>query len=146
MKGQITVEFLIILAVMTLLFSSISLDLSNYALKNALVTQSEVLASEANSVLVGAFNQVYLQGSGASKTVSIRAPADCNFTVNPTNVGVTCRFLSFTQQNYSTGFPAFADISAYSGIGVTYNCIGCDGAANNVIPSGSARFVQVKKA
>jgi hypothetical protein len=74
------------------------------------------------------------------KTVTVRAPSDCNYTVNKNFVSVSCGSYTFTGQNYPM-YPSFANIS--DAINVNYTCLNC--VSGNIITTGSAALVQVRK-
>jgi hypothetical protein len=101
MKGQLTVEFLIILAAMLLIFSAVSLDLMTFSLENAFETQNSEYMRAANLTLTASANSIFLQGPGAKKTIYLRAPADCDYVVESTDIVLECRQDSASFERYN---------------------------------------------
>lgn len=135
-RGQITVEYLIVLVVMILLFTAISMDLADFSLQNAMHSQTNELIRSSEHALLSSVDVVKYQGSGATRTVSVRSPSDCSFIVNDAFVLADCRAGSFSE-NY-TGI-SFAAIPVAS---VKYSCPDC---VSGVIQSGETQLVKVVK-
>ena len=135
MKGQISVEYLIILVVMVLLFSSVSLDLTEYSLNQTLNVQTGEMLRSSNITMTNVINTMNIQGPGAKKLVSLRAPADCNFSVGPSEIVTWCRIQSPSEvwngTIFGDGPPSLA-----------YNCLTCNGS---IIESGNIETIQIVK-
>ena len=116
MKGQITVEYLVILVIMVLLFTSISMDLSEFSLENAMQMQTNSLMRASESVLLSSVKEVSLQGDGAKKSVSVRAPSDCAFKVMEYYISLDCREASFSSEEFDGMRIAEIDTAAYAGV------------------------------
>ncbi len=101
MKGQLTVEFIIILAAMLLIFSAVSLDLIDFSLKNAYDTQTSEYFRVANLTLTSSANSIFFQGSGAKKTVYLRASTNCAYVVEATDVVLECKPKSSSFDKYN---------------------------------------------
>ena len=76
-KAQLTIEYMIVLVIMMLLFNGITLDLVNMAVADANSLQLSEMVNSSRMALADAAKIVGLQGSGAKKTVLLRAPPDC---------------------------------------------------------------------
>ncbi len=90
MKAQVTIEFLIILVVMMLLFSAVTMDLVKTSLENSFQMQTLQAVDSANSSVLSAVKIVSIQPAGAVKSVMLRAPADCNYSVNTKSIALQC--------------------------------------------------------
>lgn len=90
MRGQLALEFLVILAVMLLLFNVVSMDLMNTSVSDALSLQMAETVSSVKSVLNATAEAFAFQGSGAKKTLYLRAPPDCNVVADPAQVTLSC--------------------------------------------------------
>jgi hypothetical protein len=121
-KAQITVEYLIILVTMLILFSSVSMNLIQYSLTTASEAQTGEMIRAANSSLSGAINAVSVQGTGAKKTVLVRASPDCDFFVRLDSVVATCEPTSASYLKYDGA--VFATVG---GSGATLSCTSCSG-------------------
>lgn len=99
-KGQLTLEFLIILVVMFLLFSTISSDLIEFSLTNTLEIQTAEMVRSTNLMLNSSATSLVFQGPGAVRTVYIRAPSDCDFIVNPNDIELECEEGSASYDDY----------------------------------------------
>ncbi len=73
------IEYLIVLVIMLILFNSISMDLINTAQEDSGILQTAEMVSSAKMILSDAYKIISLQGSGAKKTVTLRAPPDCDY-------------------------------------------------------------------
>ena len=89
-KGQLTIEFLIILVVMLLLFSGISLDLITSSLEDAFDIQTGEMIKSADFLVKDSVDNLLLHGSGAKKTIVLRAPSECNYAVSSKKIIVEC--------------------------------------------------------
>jgi len=76
-RGQLTIEFLIILVIMVLLFTGISLDLVGSAVDDSIYIQTSQLLNSAEFMISSTQKNLLLQGSGARKTLIIHAPKLC---------------------------------------------------------------------
>ena len=141
-RAQITVEYLIILVIMVLLFTGISMDLSNYSLSNAMQVQTSQLIKSANYSLLNYAGMMQIQGAGSSRTVSIRAPSDCIFQIKTTHIRVSCPPTSFSKDYDNVQF-AYLSVIAPN---VTYSCPSCVGGVNGNISAGDVQIVKVTKA
>ncbi len=137
-KGQLTVEYLIILVTMILLFSSISMDLIQYSLAESTEMQTGEMINAAEYTVMGAVNQVKIQGPGAKKTVLVRASPDCSYDVSSTQIVASC----------ISGTPSYSEYDGMTvvqfspAIDVAMNCASC---AGNTIESGNLEEVEVVK-
>ncbi|MEM0372338.1 MAG: hypothetical protein QXO69_00630 [archaeon] len=136
-RAQITIEYLVVLVVMILLFTSVSMDLTDFSLQNAMQSQTASLIAVSEHALLSSVEAVKYQGPGAVRSVSVRAPSDCSFIVGEKEVAVDCPATSFSK-NY-TGVK-FAAISA--SVPVAYECPSCPGGE---IKKGETQLVRVKK-
>lgn len=136
-RGQITVEYLVVLVVMILLFTSVSMDLTDFSLQNAMQSQTNQLIRASEHALASSVDAVKYQGPGATRTVSVRAPSDCSFTVSPKELTAVCRDSSFSA-NYSGTKFAVIELATP----VTYECVTC---TSGEIVSGETQLVKVKK-
>lgn len=89
-KGQLTVEYLIILVAMLLIFSSVSSDLMEFSLRTTIELQTGEMIRASSLVLENSVNAVNLQGPGAKKTVYLRAPSDCDYVVSSSQIELDC--------------------------------------------------------
>lgn len=84
MKAQLTVEFLIILVVMVLLFTGISLDLIGNSVDDSIYIQTSQLLNSANFMIGSTEKNLLLQGASARKTLIIHAPKKCDLIFGST--------------------------------------------------------------
>ncbi|MFH0987200.1 MAG: hypothetical protein V1911_04110 [Candidatus Micrarchaeota archaeon] len=89
-KAQITIEFLLILTVVILLFSSVTMDLADFTLEGTSQLHTNETISAARSLITTTSQALAFQGAGARKTVSIRAPVDCELTVTANSISASC--------------------------------------------------------
>ena len=136
MKGQITVEYLIILVIMTLLFYSVSMDLMSYSLGNSMQVQTNEIIRLTESNLLSAASSLSLQAQGAKTTVKARASPDCDFIVYSDYLEAVCspESASFNEFN-STKF-------AQAPAGIHYSCLTCQGG---LITNEQIQTIQVYK-
>ena len=114
------------------------MELIQYSLAESTELQTGEMINTAKYTVMGAVNQVKIQGVGAKKTVLVRAPSDCSYTVSSTQIVTSC----------ISGTPSF---SAYDGttvlqfspgINVAMSCATC---AGNTIESGNLEEIEVVK-
>lgn len=119
-KGQLTVEYLIILVTMLLLFSSISSDLMEFSLRSTVELQTGEMIRAANLVLENSVNAIKLQGPGAKKTIYLRAPSDCDYVVGSGQITLDCVPGSASYELYNGEI-----IGPMSPSSLTYSCPAC---------------------
>jgi uncharacterized protein (UPF0333 family) len=90
MRGQITIEYLVIFVILLILFTSISVNLMNESMASTLEVQRVDMIRAAGVVVGSAAESLRYQGSGARSTASIRAPPDCDYTVGASSIAVNC--------------------------------------------------------
>ncbi len=139
MKAQLTIEYLIILVIMLLLFNSITMDLINTSENDTMALQTAEMVGSAKMILSDAFNIMSLQGVGAKKIVNLRAPPDCSYiqaVANSNIINLQC----------DPGTPSY--IAGYDGMLVTptnppagVSCV----IVNGVINSGTLGSVTISK-
>ena len=135
-KGQITIEYLIILSLMILLFSSVSMDLISSSLTSTMQVQTGEIIRQTNSTFQNVINELSLQAAGSKTTIKLRASADCDFIVNLNNLSVNCSPESASFKEYNDTFLAKAPS------GIIYNCLTCTGG---LITNEELQVVQVEK-
>ncbi len=128
MKSQVTVEYLLILVVMLLLFSSVSMNLVEESLKTSMQVQTKQSIAFVNSSLVSAAGLLLTQAEGASVLVEVKAPADCSIEVNNYYLKYVCSGYSEEYNGTVVG----------SGLGVSYSPVG-------VINNGERGEIKVQK-
>ena len=90
-RAQLTIEYMIILVIMLILFNSISMDLISIAQIDSGELQTAEMVSSAKMILSDAYKIISLQGAGAKKTVALRAPPDCDYVQSsPTVISLEC--------------------------------------------------------
>lgn len=134
-KGQLTVEYLIILVAMLLLFSNISMDLMQFSLSNTLQIQTNELLRTTNFFLNSSANEISLQGPGAKKTVYLRPPSDCDYVVGSDRITLSCAS-NTASANYS------GLVIGQTPPKVSYFCPAC---TNSMIKSGVLESVEIVK-
>lgn len=87
---------MIVLVIMMLLFNGITLDLVNTAVTDANILQLSEMVNSSRMVLTDAVNVVNLQGSGAKKTVLLRAPPDCSYSLAENVIYLVCELNSIS--------------------------------------------------
>jgi|GEM_PF-2743696 len=135
-RGQITIEYLIILSIMILLFSSVSMDLINSSLTNTMQIQTSEIIRQTNSTFQNVINELSLQASGSSATIKLRSSADCDFIVYPNYLITNCspESASFKQFNNSK--------LAEAPPGISYNCLTCSGG---LVTNEELQVIQISK-
>ncbi len=135
-KAQITIEYLIILSVMILLFSAVSMDLISSSLTNTMQIQTSELIRQANSSFQHAITELSTQASGSSETIKLRSSADCDFIVMPSYLLVNC-------SPSSASFNEFNNTKiAEAPSGISYNCLTCTGG---VVTNEERQIIQISK-
>ena len=135
-RGQITIEYLIILSIMILLFSSVSMDLINSSLTNTMQVQTGEIIRQTNSTFQNVINELSLQASGSNMTIKLRSSADCDFIVYSNYLVTSC----FPE---SASFKQFNNTKlAEAPSGITYNCLTCSGG---LITNEEMQIVQISK-
>jgi len=100
-RAQLTIEYMIILVIMLLLFNSVSMDLINTAQEDSGKLQTAEMVSSAKMILSDAYKTISMQGSGAKRTVSLRAPPDCDYVQqSDTVISLACVPGSISDQEY----------------------------------------------
>ena len=136
-KGQLTVEYLIILVAMLLLFSSISSDLMEFSLRNTIELQTGEMIRAADLVLESSVDAMNLQGPGAKKTVYLRAPSDCDYMISSYKIVTECVVGSASYELYNN-----VEVGPLLPFSLTYSCPAC---ANSRIESDMLEAVEISK-
>jgi hypothetical protein len=137
MKAQLTIEFMIILVIMLLLFNAVTLDLVNISTNDTNFMQTAEMVNSSRIMLSDAVSIVSLQGSGAKKTVSIRAPPDCDYMLtSATAISLRCNLGSPSETAGLNGV-AVSPISIPQGVIFSIN--------SGIITSGEVGLVTVSK-
>ncbi|MFW5902317.1 MAG: hypothetical protein ACOCTT_00305 [archaeon] len=89
-KGQLTIEYLLILTVLIILFTSISMDLMDFSSQGTLQIQTEQLSEIHGSTLRNNAESISLQGTGAKQTITITAPPDCGYNLESNKLTLNC--------------------------------------------------------
>lgn len=98
LRGQVSIEFLVILVIMILLFTAVSMQLTDFSLDNSMQMQTKELMKTAENTILSSAVVIGTQGTGATKTVTIRAPSDCDFSVYSDHMQITsCTEGSFSK-------------------------------------------------
>jgi len=100
-KAQLTIEYIVILVIMLLLFNGITLDLISTSLKDTTTIQTAEMVNASRMVMSDAVDIIGLQGSGAKKTIGLRAPPDCDYVLLSNVISLSCKFNS---PSYTAGF------------------------------------------
>jgi len=129
------IEYMVILVIMLLLFNSISLDLINTSTEDAAFLQIAEMINVSKIVIADATEMISLQGTGARKTVQIRAPPDCDYIWVLNVIRVQCDPESKFYDNF-TGQPI---IPPNAPTGITYLING------GIIRSGNLGSVNISK-
>jgi hypothetical protein len=102
-KAQLMIEYLIILVIMLILFNSVSMDLINTSQADSGTLQTKEMVSSAKMILSDAYKTISLQGSGAKRTVALRAPPDCDYIQQPQNaISLDCVAGSASAADYDS--------------------------------------------
>jgi|GEM_PF-5955670 len=89
-RGQLTIEYLLILTILIILFTSISMDLMDFSSQETLQIQTEQLSEIHGSTLRNNAEVINLQGSGSKQTILITAPPDCGYNLQNTRLVLKC--------------------------------------------------------
>lgn len=90
MRGQMSIEYLSVIAIMLMLFSVMSLDLMNTSLENLIELQRETIW-KANSVAVlSGVQALKFHPTGSTKRIYIRSPPDCSVSSTATTISLAC--------------------------------------------------------
>lgn len=81
---------MIVLVIMMLLFNGITLDLVNTAVADANQLQLSEMVNSSRIALADAAKIVGLQGTGAKKTILLRAPPDCSYSLAENVIYLVC--------------------------------------------------------
>ncbi len=87
-KGQVSVEYLLVILVILVIFGSISIPLVQNSISSSMGISQVSDAKTAVSSIANAVNVVYANGPGAKRTVSVYIPEDVslvNFADTTTN-------------------------------------------------------------
>ena len=125
-KAQLMIEYMMVLVIMLLLFNSISLDLVNTAMNDTNGLQIAEMANSSKMVLSDAVTIVSLQGSGAKKTVSLRAPPDCDYVLSATSATLNC----IAESAFYDDFNGRIVYSVPAGLQVTFSPAGTISSGN----------------
>ena len=90
MKGQISIEFLVVLGLMIVIFGSISFSLLNSTVADLKKSQTDELTKSMNLLIQNAVEEMQTQGNGARKTILVRAPLDCDYYISSKAIEVYC--------------------------------------------------------
>ncbi len=90
MKGQISIEYLIIFVILLILFTNVSIDLMNSSMESTLSLQKEEMLNTAKILINDAVESMRYQGSGARRTIQLRAPPNCYYTITANQITATC--------------------------------------------------------
>ena len=101
MKAQLTIEYMMILVIMLLLFNSITLDLVNTSISDTNEIQTAEMVNISRIIVSDAVGIISMQGSGAKKNVTLRAPSDCDYMITATTIGVQCESTSPTYSKFN---------------------------------------------
>ncbi len=115
-KGQLTIEYLLILVILIMLFTSISTDLMDFASTNTLQIQTEQAINIHNTTLHNTVNIVALQAEGAKQTITLNTPPDCEYLVSDSSITLQCIAGTPSQEYTGTTIGNIAP-----GTGVTYS-------------------------
>ena len=135
-KGQITIEYLIILSIMMLLFSAVSMDLISASLENTMQVQTGEIIRQVNSTFQNKISELLLQASGSKTTVKISSSADCDFIVNSSNLVLNCSPETASFKEYN------GTLIAQAPPGYDYNCLTCGGRP---ITNEELQIIQITK-
>lgn len=89
-KGQLTIEYLLILVVLIMLFTSVSTDLMDFASRNTFKVQTKELEQIHNTTLHNTVDIVALQATGAKQTLTLQAPSDCSYAITASEITLNC--------------------------------------------------------
>ena len=87
MKGQLTIEYVAILAVVLLMFAGITKVLMSDSLTYVIRSDTAELSNSARLLLNSTMNVLKQEGPGAERTIFVRAPGDCSMYASKTGLG-----------------------------------------------------------
>lgn len=90
-KGQITIEYLLILVVLIILFTNVSMDLIQFTSSNTLQMQTKEIEKAHNQTIKHVSQSLSLQAPGAKQTILINTPPDCGYNITQSNITLECR-------------------------------------------------------
>ncbi len=90
-KGQLTIEYLIILVVLLILFTSVSMDLMTFSTQNTLEIQTRETMKAHDQLLTQTASTLSLQSTGARKTLVLNAPSDCGYDISASQITLECQ-------------------------------------------------------
>jgi len=118
-KGQIAIEFLVVIGLMVVIFGSVSFTLLNNSIADLRTAQTDQMSKATDLLIKNAVEELQLQGSGAKKTIFLRAPLDCDYFISRQVIKLSCPADSasaeLSQRLIGSQFP-FA---------ITYDCPAC---------------------
>lgn len=89
-RGQMSIEYLSVIAIMLMLFSVMSLDLMRVSLANLTDLQRAAIW-KANSVAVlSGVETLKFHPAGSMKRIYIRSPPDCTVSATASIISLTC--------------------------------------------------------
>jgi len=100
-KGQLTMEYLIILTVLVILFTNISTELMDFASQETLQIQTEQISEIHSSTLNNNAESIALQAPGARKSILITTPPQCSYQIETQQITLQC--ISDTPNEEYTG-------------------------------------------
>lgn len=136
-KAQLTIEYLVILVIMLLLFNGVTLDLLSTSVTYTERIQTSEMMNATKLTITDAMNLVSLQGSGAKKTVSARAPPDCDYVIDVIGQGIISLACEYGTPSYNGGFNGLVVASALPKTSLSLS--------NNLIKSGELGTITVSK-
>lgn len=78
-KGQVSVEYLLVILVILVIFGSISIPLVQNSISSSMdISKTSDISTAVNSI-ANAVNVVYSNGPGAKRTLSVYIPVNSNF-------------------------------------------------------------------
>lgn len=89
-RGQITIEYLLILVILITIFTSVSMDLMNFTTDSTLRIQTEELQKTHNYTLKNNIQSISLQAPGAVQTIAVTTPPDCLYNVTSGRITLNC--------------------------------------------------------
>jgi len=89
-KGQLTMEYLIVLTVLVILFTSISTELMEFSSQETLQVQTEQISEIHGSTLINNAESIELQAPGARKSLTITTPPQCSYQIDPQEITLIC--------------------------------------------------------
>lgn len=90
-KGQLTIEYLLILVVLIILFTNVSTDLMDFTSSNTLQIQTKEIEKAHNQTLYNTMNSLSVQAPGARQTLVLNTPPDCAYEINADRISLNCR-------------------------------------------------------